>query len=684
MTFIRRAAIVATLSLLAFGLVSVRADDRASSSLEAPRYGAWGLDLTSRDLTVKPGTDFYLYANGNWLKRTEIPADKSRYDNFGKLDDLTQAIIRQLIEDAAAGRSNDRDAGKIGAGYRAYMDEARVEQLDAKPLAAALDAIRAEKSKADVAVLMGTAPKSFQPAIFGLEISEDDKQPDRYAVYLRTEGSGMPDRDYYLKDELADKKAKYQAFVAALLGMIGWPEPAINAKAIVDFETKLAEARWTNAESRDPNKVYNPMSPSELADYAPGFDFRAFLKSADLGDVGRVIVKTNTAFPKFAKIFDATPLDTLKAWQAFQLASATTSYLSKRFVDASFDFYDKTLGGQSEMEPRWKRAVAWVDGALPESIGRMYVAKYFPPESKTKMDALVKELIAVMHKHIAGVDWMSAATKAKAQEKLSKLRVKIGYPAKWRDYGALTLTADDLYGNAMRTQAFAWDYLVKRLNQPVDKEEWGRTPQTVNAEYSPNGNELTFPAGILQPPFFDPKADMAVNFGGIGAVIGHEITHGFDDQGRLYDGDGVLKEWWTAEDAAKFKARADVLAAQFDTFEPVKGYFVNSALTMGENIADLGGLALALDAYHAALHGKPAPVIDGLTGDQRLFLSWAQVWQRKIQPDAAIMLVKVDPHAPSHFRVIGPLRNMPEWYAAFNIGPADPMYLAPEKRVKIW
>jgi putative endopeptidase len=656
----------------------------AEDAVAPPHYGAWGIDLTARDLSVKPGVDFYRYANGNWLKRAEIPADRPDYDTFSVLGDRAKAEIRKLIEDAAAGRSDDKDAGKIGAAYQAFMDEARIEQLDAKPLTPYLAAVRAEKTKADVVALMGTAPKSAQSSIFGVGISADDKAPDRYAVSLSTAGSGLPDRDYYLKPELAGKKAAYQVYVAKMLGMIDWPAPEINAKAIVDFETKLAEARWPRADLRDPDKLYNPMSPAELAAYAPGFDFRAFLANAGLGDVTRVIVGTNTAFPKYAKIFDVTPLDTLKAWQAFHLASDGSGLLSKRFVDANFDFYGKTISGQSDNEPRWKRAVAFVNGIIPESIGRIYVARYFPPEAKAKIDDLVTQVIAAMHRRIAAVDWMSDATKAKAQQKLSKLRIKIGYPAKWRDYSSLALRADDLVGDAERSQAYEWSFRLARLNKPVDRDEWDQMPQTVNAGYSPNNNDLTFLAAILQPPFFDPKADMAVNYGGIGAVIGHEITHGFDDQGRKYDGNGALKTWWSAEDAAKFKSRADLLAAQFDKFEPIKGTFVNGQLTMGENIADLGGLLLALDAYHAALHDQPAPVLDGLSGDQRLFLAWAQGWQAKRRPDYATVLVKSDPHSPPEFRVDGPLRNIASWYAAFDIKPGDPMYLAPDKRVKIW
>ena len=620
------AATIAALILLTFSADPVGAVDDLPS-IQAAHYGAWGYDFTGQDPTVKPGTDFFLYANGSWLKRTEIPEDRVSFGIFDQLNDLSERMTRKLIEDAATGRSDDPDAAKIGAAYRAFMDETRAEELDAKPLAPDLAAIRAQKTKADVAALMG---KPGFHSVFDVSIQADLRASDRYTVYLENVGMGLPDRDYYLTDQLADKKAKYQRYIALILGMIGWGEPEGNAKAIVAFETSLAEASWTNTEARDPNAIYNPMTMAELAAYAPGFDFRRLLNSGGLASTDRVIVTTNTAFPKVAKIFDTTPLNTLKAWQAFHLTNSAATYLSKRFADAKFGFYGKTLSGQPENKPRWKQAVGFVNGSLGEFVGRMYVAKYFPPESKAKMDALVKEVIAAMHRRIDRLDWMGPATKAKAQEKLSKLTTKIGYPVKWRDYGPLTMSADDLYGNAKRTAVYDWNYRVAQLNQPVDKQEWGMTPQTVNAYYDPSNNEIVFPAAFLQPPFFDPTADMAVNYGGIGAIIGHEITHGFDDQGRKYDGNGTLTNWWAAEDVTLYKSQADRLAAQFDKFEPVKGYFVDGQLTMGENIADLGGLLVALDAYHAALQGKEPPVLDGLTGDQRFFLAMLRAGGRKL------------------------------------------------------
>jgi putative endopeptidase len=653
------------------------------SSVAMLHYGTWGLDLTARDLTVKPGTDFYLHAVGSWLKHTEIPADRVTFGVNEQLRDLTENIVHRLIEDAVAGRSDDPDAAKVGAAFTAFMDEARVERLDAASLASDLSAIRAEETKADVAALMGRP--GIQPSIFGVAITPDDRAPNQYAVSIDVGGLGLPDRDYYLTDQLADRKAKYQTYVALSLGMIDWDAPDVNAKAIVDFESRIAQASWTLVDKRDPEKVYHPMSVSDLVAFAPGFDFRTLLNSLGLGRENyRLIVTTDTVFPAVAAIFDATPLDTLKAWQAFHLASDTAAYLSKRFVDARFDFYGKTLSGQPENRPRWKHAVAFVNSALGESIGRMYVAKYFPPEAKSTMDALVKEMVAAMHRRIDRLDWMSPVTKVKAHEKLSKMKVKIGYPVKWRDYAALNMAANDLYGNVERTRIYKWNYFLERLHQPVDKEEWEMTPQTVNDYYNASNNEIVFPAAQLQPPFFDPAADLAVNYGGIGATIGHEMIHGFDDSGRKYDGDGVLNDWWTPEDTATFKAAADGLAAQFDRFEPVPDHFINGHLTAGENIADLGGLLLALDAYHAALGGNEPPVLDGLTGDQRFFFAFAQGWRSKTRDEATIQQLKSNEHAPDRFRVNGPVRNVAGWYDAFKITPEDLMYIASGRRVRIW
>jgi len=663
---------------------ALAADAVAGTDVTTPKYGTWGYDLTGEETTTPPGQDFFRYANGAWFDREQIPADRSRFGNFDKLAILSEARTHLLIEEAAVGRSADPDAVKVGDAYKAFMDETRAERLDAQPLAADLADIRAERTRNDIAALMGRGVGSFQEQLFGAVITADAKAPTHYAVYAGAGGLGLPDRDYYLQPQFTDKKAAYQAYVTQMLGMIEWPDAATSAKAVVDFETQVAEASWTRAQRRERDKTYNPMSVAQLSTYAPGFDYAAMLEGADLGGVDRLIVTTNTAFPKIAAIYAATPIETLKAWQAFHLVDNAAPYLSDRFVQARFAFRDKALAGQPELRARWKRGVDFVDSEVGESLGRMYVARYFTPEAKAKMDALVGHIREALAARIRKVAWMSPETKAKAEAKLAKFTVKIGYPDKWRDYSTLRVTPDDLYGDAERSEAFEWAREVKRLNGPVDRLEWGMHPQRVNAYYNSSNNEIVFPAAILQPPFFDPDADPAINYGGIGGVIGHEMTHGFDDQGRKSDGDGRLDDWWTPADAAQFKVQADRLGAQYSQFEPVPGTHVKGELTMGENIADLGGVLLALDAYHASLNGQPAPVIDGLTGDQRVFLGWAQVWREKIRDDAARLLAVSDPHSPGHFRVNGPLRNVDAWYQAFDIKPTDPLYLPPDQRVRLW
>jgi putative endopeptidase len=653
-------------------------------SLTAPKYGTWGFDLAGMDRSVKPGDDFFKFANGTWDKTTVIPSDRVRYGNFNKLRELSDNRMHAILEDAAAGKLTDPDAAKIAAGYKAFMDEAAVEKLDAKPLAPELAEIRKVKSKDEFTALMGKANNSGFTSILPVGISIDAKAPTKYTVMASNGGLGLPDRDYYLQPGFAEKKAKYEAYVAQILTMIGWDKPAENAKAIVAFETQMAEASWTRVERRDRDKTYNPMSPAELNAYTPGFDWNRYLAQTGLPKVERIIVTTNTAFPKVATVYADTPLETLKAWQAFHLADSAAPYLSKRFVDANYAFRLKELAGQPEQQARWKRAGTFMNEAVGESVGRVYVARYFPPESKAKMDALVGDVRTALRARIETLDWMGPETRQRALEKLSKFTVKIAYPDNWRDYSKLELKAGDLYGNVERSGAFQWRRQVARLNGPVDKAEWGMTPQTVNAYYNFANNEIVFPAAILQPPFFDPDADPAINYGGIGGVIGHEISHGFDDQGRKSDGDGVLRDWWTAEDATKFKAQTDRLGAQYSSFEPLPGAKVQGGLTMGENIGDNGGLSLGLDAYHASLKGQPAPVIDGLTGDQRVFLGWAQVWREKSRDEALRQQVVTDPHSPAYYRVNGTIRNIPGWYAAWDVQPGDKLYVAPEQRVKIW
>ncbi len=677
------AGAAAALVLAAGAAWSADAPDGAVS-LTSPKYGTWGFDVSGMDRSVKPGDDFFKFANGKWSERTEIPSDRTRFGNFDKLAVLSEARQRAILDDAVAGRLNDPDATKIAAGYKAFMDEALAEKLDAKPIVPALAAIRKVRTKDDFTALMGTAPVSPFTTILPVFPSIDQKSTKQYAVYAGTAGMGLPDRDYYLQPSFAEKKAKYQAYVEQMLTMIGWEKPKENAAAIVSFETGLAEASWTRIQRRDRDKTYNPKTLAELQALTPGFDWNRYLAGSELPKLDRIVVTTDTAFPKFAKVYGDASLETLKAWQAFNVADGAAPYLSRRFVDANWQFRSRELGGQPEQKPRWKRGVAFMDDAIGESVGRVYVARYFPPDSKAKMDALVGDVRVALKGRIERLDWMGDETKARALEKLAKFTVKIGYTDHWRDYSKLEFKANDLYGNARRATDFEWRRNVAQLAGPVDKTEWGMTPQTVNAYYNPPNNEIVFPAAILQAPFFDPDADPAINYGGIGGVIGHEISHGFDDQGRKSDGDGTLRDWWTAEDAAKFKVQTDRLGAQYSAFEPLPGQHVQGGLTMGENIGDMGGLSLGLDAYHTSLKGGPAPVIDGLTGDQRVFLGWAQVWREKIRDEQLKQRLATDPHSPAIYRVDGTIRNIPGWYQAFDVQPGDKLYVAPEQRVKIW
>ena len=656
----------------------------APVSLGSPRYGTWGFDLDGMDRSVKPGDDFFRYANGAWFDRTAIPADRTRYGNFDTLTELSEHRLHAILEDVARGAVADPDAARVAAAYASYMDEALAEKLDAAPIQPELTQIRAVQSRDEMTALMGKANTSAFVSILPVGISIDAKAPTKYTAVAGTAGLGLPDRDYYLQPSFATQKAKYEAYVTELLTMIGWEQPQNNARAIVEFETRLAQDTWTRAERRDRDKTYNPMTPAELAAATPGFDWTRYLAASELGAVNRIVVTTNTSFPKFARIYSDTPLDTLKAWQAFHVTDTAAPLLSKRFVDAAFEFRQKTLNGQPEQRPRWKRAVAFMNDTLGEAVGRIYVARYFPPASKEKMDALVSDIRDALRARIRALEWMGPETKAKALQKLSTFTVKIGYPIKWRDYRKLAMSPGELYANRIRAAAYEWHRDVERLNRPVDKGEWAMTPQTVNAYYNAQNNEIVFPAAILQAPFFDPNADAAINYGGIGAVIGHEISHGFDDQGRKSDGAGVLRDWWTAEDAAKFNTQAARLGTQYSAFEPLAGAHINGQLTMGENIGDMGGLSLALDAYHAHLKRAPAPVRDGLTGDQRVFLGFAQLWREKIRDDTLRQRLVSDSHSPARFRVNGTIRNVDGWYAAFDIKPGDALYVAPADRVRIW
>jgi putative endopeptidase len=663
-----------------------------------PEYGAWGFDAAGQDKATRPGDDFFRYANGTWIDQTQIAPDKSIASLRLAMSERTEARLHEMLETAAAQSAKlpDNLEGKVGAFYKAFMDETRIEQLGAQPIAAHLASVRAMKTHNALAAIMGRNNTDLEGTLFELSIDVDLKDPKHYAVYLSQGRLGLPDRDYYLEPNFAAVKDKYQAYVARLLHLLDWPEADARARDVVAFETKVAQSSWTKVQQRDVVATYNPMTTAALQKYAPGFAWKSFLSQADLARVSRVIVAEKSAFPQLAATYAATPIATLQAWQAFHIADNAAPYLSKPFADAHFELHDKALAGQRELPLRWKRAVAAVSGAgfggsdrfgkvgtMGWAVGQLYVAQYFAPQAKEKIEGLVINLKAAYRARLQAVDWMSATTKQEALRKLDTYTIKVGYPDKPRDYTKLVVRDDDLLGNVRRAETHDWAFYTGRLFGPVDRSEWDMTPQTNNA-YNGALNDIVFPAGILQPPMFDAQADSAVNYGAIGGVIGHELTHGFDDEGRKIDADGVLRDWWDKSDAAEFEARAARLGAQYSQFSPIAGMHVNGDLTMGENIADLGGLTLGLDAYHASLGGQPAPVIDGLSGDQRVFLGWAQVWRGKVTDDFVRKQVTSDPHSPRQVRVNGVVRNIDAWYEAFDIKPEDKLYVAPKDRVHIW
>ncbi|MBS0295856.1 MAG: M13 family metallopeptidase [Proteobacteria bacterium] len=655
----------------------------ATAALAGPAYGAWGVDLSARDASVKPGDDFFAYANGTWDKTVKIPDDQGStgvgYDVYNKAQDELRAII-----ETSAKAPKTATARQIGALYNSFMDEARVEALDAKPMQADLAAIAAVKDRAAFTRLMAESHAGMGASLFGLQQFPDAKTSSVNALYIGQDGLGMPDRDYYLTEGFKPQRDAYAAYLARTFTAIGYPDPEGAAKAVLAFETRVAEVSWPSDERRDIDKLYNPMSVAQLNAYAPEVDWGAYLAAVGLPGKTEVVLAEKSAVQKIAKLYGETPLETLKAWETFRLVDNASPYLSKRFADSRFEFRSHALQGTEAQRPRWKRGVQLVDGSLGEALGREYVDAQFPPESKAAMEQLVANLKTAMAARIDRLSWMAPSTKAQAKDKLARMQVLVGYPNKWRDYSRLSLDAGDLYGNVKRSSAFEWAFQMAHVDKPVDAAEWGMTPQTVNAYNGGLENKIVFPAAILQAPFFDPKADLAVNYGAIGAIIGHEITHGFDDQGRKIDATGSLRDWWAPEDAARFEAEAKKLGGQYDSYEAVPGSHINGKLTMGENIADLGGLLVAIDAYHKALGGKPAPVIDGLTGDQRFLMAFAQAWRDKARADSLKQQMASDPHSPSQFRAIGPTRNIDLWYAAFDVQPGQRYYLKPEDRVRIW
>ena len=684
------AALIVVIGLLLFS--SARADDPLL------RFGTWGFDISGENTAIRPGDDFFEFANGSWLARTPIPDDKLGMSVDVLIENRTEAQLHSIMEEVA--RHADYEPkdleGKVGAFYRSFMDEDRIEAVGSTPVESTLTAIRAANTHEQLGSLMGRREFDFEGGFFTMSIDADPKDPTRYAVFLGQAGLGLPDRDYFLEPAFRTQLAKYRDYAEQLLRLIGWPDAPGYAERIVALETQIAKVSWTKAEERDPNNTYNPLTVSELKSFAPGFPWKEFLTEARLASTEHIIVLEKSAFPKIAAIFADTPIPTLQAWLAFAVVDNAAVYLPKPFGDAAFEFRNKTLFGQRDQEVRWKRALRAVGGGdcagaseecfgtMGWAVGQLYAERYFPPETKTKVEALVANLKKAFHARLDHLDWMSPETKAEALKKLDSYVVKVGYPNKPRDYSDLIIRDDDLVGNVRRAAEADWAFLVDRLPKVVDRDEWITTPQTDDAYNDPTLRDLIFPAAILQPPYFDPQADPAVNYGGIGAVIGHEMTHGFDVEGRMIDAAGILRDWWTPQDAKIFEARAAMLGAEFAAFEPLPGVHVNPQLTMGENIADLGGLMIALDAYHLSLGGDAAPVIDEYTGDQRLFLAYAQSWRGKTRDEALRDQLVSDPHSPRQFRVDGSVPNVDEWYTAFDVKPGDKLYLSPAERVTIW
>ena len=674
------------LSLAILLTIGIAGAGTAAAATPAPARGAFGLDLTAGDASVKPGDDFFLYANGHWVKTEPLPADLSRWDSFDILREKATADVHAILEAAAAGKSAAGSVDrKIGDYYAAFLDAAAIETKGLAPAAAGLAAIAAAASYEDVARLMTRADLDL-PAPIEFGITLDRKHPDRYVVGVSHGGLGLPDRDYYLRTDaqFATLRSQYREHIERLLALAGDPDAAAESSRVLELETAIAKFHWARADRRDRDKTYNARTIADLKSQAPEFPWEVALATAELGATRNVIVSEVTAMEPLARLFRATPIATWQSYLRYHYLLKNAARLPAAFDAEVFAYFGHTLNGQPEQRARWKRAVDATNAALGEAVGQIYVHEHFPAAAKQQVLALVENMRQAFGRRIDALDWMSAPTKQAAAEKLATFRPKIGYPDRWRDYSALAVERGDAFGNATRATVFEWRRQVARLDQPADRDEWLMTPQTVNAYYNPVFNEIVFPAAILQAPFFDPAADAAVNYGAIGGVIGHEMGHGFDDQGSKSDAHGVLRTWWNDADVAAFKARDDRLAEQYSGYEPLPGIKLNGRLTLGENIGDLGGLTVALDAYHATLKGRPAPLLGGLTGEQRFFLAWGQMYRALYRDEALRNQLMSNPHSPSLYRVNGVVRNIDAWYSAFGVTAADKLYLPPAERIRIW
>jgi predicted metalloendopeptidase len=676
------------LATLALGLCCANASAQTPAG-KAPALTS-GLDLAAMDHSVRVQDDVFDYANGHWLKVTPIPDDRASVSIASELLEKSLDELRGLIEAAAQDTSApaNSEPRKIGDLYASFMDEAAVQKAGLGSLKAELARIDALKSKDELPALFAHLNRIGVSTPYGVSVGPDARDTTRNAAGVDQDGLGMPDRDYYIKDDdprLVEIRGRYVQVVEKLLALAGQPDAAAQAKVVLALETRIAKAQWPRTELRDPVKTYNKIALTGLDQATPGYPWRAYL--ADVGIAGKtdyVIVGEPSYFKAFGALVSSEPLSAWRSYLRWRVISDFAPFLPKDFVAANFEFFGTALRGTVSNRPRWKRGIALVEGGIGEGLGKLYVAKYFPPATKARMEQLVDTLLAAYRQDVMSLDWMGPATKKQALDKLAHLHRKIGYPDRWRDYSGLIIRRDDLIGNVIRANEWEFAYQLGKLGKPVDRDEWLMTPQTINAYYRPDLNEIVFPAAFLQPPNFDPKADDAANYGAIGAVIGHEMSHGFDDEGSQYDASGNLRDWWTKQDHARFAAKTSALVAQYSAFEALPGYHVNGQLTLGENIADNSGLAVAYKAYRLTLHGHEAPVIDGYTGDQRFLLAYAQVWAGKVREKQSIVYLKTDPHSPYAARGSLPLRNQDAFYKAFAVKPGDKMYLPPAKRVHIW
>ncbi|XQW84012.1 M13 family metallopeptidase [Thalassotalea piscium] len=647
-----------------------------------------GISLANMDKSVRPQDNFYRYINGGWLKKTTIPGDKTAVGSFYDLRDTADDNVKAIIEELAAtdNLKMGSDEQKVADLFRSYMDTETRDALGIKPIQSILDTISAIKNKDELAAFLGKYQASGISSPLAFYISIDAKDSSRYAMHIWQSGLGLPDKDYYFNDAERFVKLRdgYVKHIENMYNLAGLENGSAAAKTIMDIETKLANFHWTRVESRDSAKRYNKFNVSDLNTLTDAFNWDAFLTAQGIKDQKDIIINQPSFVKGFGKLFATISLDDWKTYETFHTLSTFAGSLTTALDNENFEFFSKQLNGREEQRPMWKRGVSVVNSDLGEVIGKVYVSRHFKPEAKARMSQLVENLRASYGNSINELDWMSEDTKKAAQVKLAAFTPKIGYPDRWEDYSMLEIKADDLVGNRIRSNIVSHQKEIEKLGDPIHDWEWGMTPQTVNAYYNPTVNEIVFPAAILQPPFFNMAADDAVNYGGIGAVIGHEMGHGFDDQGSRYDAEGNMRNWWTESDLEEFKKRTDVLVNQYSNYQVFDDLNVNGELTLGENIGDLSGVTIAYKAYKASLNGKEAPVIDGLTGDQRFFMGYAQIWRSKIVEKSMRNRVATDPHSPGEFRALGSLSNMPEFYEAFGLKEGDAMYIAPEKRVKIW